>query len=202
MNRKIALATALVASALFGGGAEAAKRPTCKAGSAVERTICADADLAALSREVVRLNALAASDKALNKDARANLADAQKTFLAERDACGAQSGCLADSMVGRIHALRQIPAARAKDAAGISAGPLAYACEGIAQTVLATTVRTKAPRVFLGWSDFDYVLVAAKAGEPYQTELDTGAMSFAPEGETATLTVPGSPPRACRSAGQ
>ncbi|MBK9081772.1 MAG: hypothetical protein IPL88_06660 [Rhizobiales bacterium] len=201
MSRIIRVATIVVAASFLAcGAAEAAKRPACKAGSAPERAICADADLAALSREVARLDALAAASRDLNADARANLVETRKAHLAERGACGAQAGCLADAMVGRIHALRQIPAARAKDAAGISAGPQAYACDGVAQTVLATTVRGKTPRMFLGWSDFDYVLAAGKAGEPYRTELDTGEMSFAPAGEGATLTIPGTPPRACRAA--
>lgn len=193
----IALLQIFVAASIAPAGAASGAK-ACK-GGAVERAICADADLSALARETDRLAKVALASKQMTKEARAAFAERAGAWRSRREACGAAArDCLIDQHLARILALRQITPA---DAKGTSRGPFVYACEGIAETVSAITVAGKTPRAFLVWGDFDYALVGgAGADGGYAAELDTGPMTFATTQDGATLTLPGRGARACRPA--
>ncbi|MBL8590327.1 MAG: hypothetical protein JNK46_17465 [Methylobacteriaceae bacterium] len=188
----LAIALAIVAIT----PAEAAKKKAC-AGGAIERAICADADLAALARETERLSALALAGRQMTKEARAVFAAGAKDWRGERDACGAQGrDCLIEQHLSRINALRQITPT---DAKGTSRGPTLYVCDGLAETVSAITVSGRTPRAYLAWGDYAFAL-SGKDGS-YATELDSGLMTFATAPGGATLGLPGRGERACRPAG-
>jgi uncharacterized protein YecT (DUF1311 family) len=106
----IRIAAAVIAALAAAGPGLAAERPSfqcAKAATATEKAICANDRLARLDRAIAaayrRLNAeLSPEHEAFGKE--------QSEFLKNRDACGADTSCLASRMEGRRAALALEPA--------------------------------------------------------------------------------------------
>lgn len=193
MKTAIATCAILVAAAASTADAAPKKRAAC-AGGAIERSICSDATLAGLAAEVRRLNAAAGG---ADKARRAEVAASDKAWRADRDACGAEyKDCLLEQHMARIAALR---GEGASDPKGISEGPAAWSCSGLAETVMATTARSATPVAYLAWGQWSYALKGAQGA--YLIELDEGPMRWSAEGGKATLVIPGRGELAC-SAGR
>ena len=79
-----------------------------KAGSATEKAICSDIALARLDRELTDSYTVALS---FTDDAgKAAIKDAQRRWIAERNACGSDIGCLTSAYQARIKVLQTPPA--------------------------------------------------------------------------------------------
>jgi uncharacterized protein len=189
LRRVVALAAALTAGLGVADVQAAARKRAVCSGKPVERAICADATLSGLASEVSRLNAAAGADKGRRKE----IAAENRAWLAERDACGAEAkDCLIEQHMARIVALRS---AGAHDPKGVSSGPLAYRCDGLAERVQAAYAKTATPIAYLTWGEWAYALKGAQGA--YLAELEEGPMRWSPEGERATLSIPGRGTMAC-----
>jgi uncharacterized protein len=192
MKRAAALlvfAFAALPSAQAAPRKEAAPRKAACSGKPIDKAICADQTLSALSTEVRRLDAAAGKDKA----SREAVAAGRNAWLAERDACGAKArDCLLEQHMARIAALRL---SGSDDPKGLSAGPKVYSCEGLSEPISATTAKTKTPVAYLAWGQWAYALTGSDAG--YAVELDQGPMSWTPTPSGATLAIPGRGVMAC-----
>ena len=99
-----------------------------RAGSAVEHSLCANAELAALDREEARLYRLALRAPAAR---RAHLVARQREFLAGRNRCGEDlepfDQCIRNAYLEDIAEMRRI--AGIGDEGGLSSGPVRYRCD-------------------------------------------------------------------------
>lgn len=150
-----------------------------------QELICADANLAAMDREVARLAVLAAEPAAA--------AD----YALQRDNCGKADElrqCVMAASALKIHTLRQgSEVARSKDAEGISIGPIRYRCKAGAAPFAATFINSDPGAVAI---DVDGQAIAldhdiAASGARYEGRWDGRQWTFWTKGKEATLTVPG-----------
>ena len=154
-----------------------------RANGQAQELVCADANLAAMDREVSRLAGLAAEPAAA--------AD----WAQQRDDCWKSDElrqCVMATAMLKIHQLRQgSEVARASD--GLSVGPVAYACKGIAGPVLATFVNSDPGAVALEWGGQGIAIdhVSAASGANYQGRWNGQPYGFWSKGKEATLTVAG-----------
>ena len=100
-----------------------------RARSAVERSLCANAELAALDREEARLYRLALRGAPAAR--RAHLVARQREFLAGRNRCGEDlepfDQCIRNAYLEDIAEMRRI--AGISDKGGLSSGPVRYRCD-------------------------------------------------------------------------
>lgn len=89
--------------ATAGGAAGLASFDCAKAGTAVETAICADGELGLLDLELA--DAYQTARESAGGARRDEIRDEQRAWVARRDQCGADQGCLADEMRDRIVAL-------------------------------------------------------------------------------------------------
>jgi membrane-bound inhibitor of C-type lysozyme len=149
-----------------------------------QELVCADANLAAMDREVARLATLAAEPAA------------QAEWAQERDSCGKADllrECVMSTSALAIHRLRSgSEAARSKDAEGISVGPVAYRCKGVADPVAVTFVNSDPGAVAIAWGKQALALdhVTAASGAKYEGRWDGQPWTFWTKGREATLTHP------------
>ena len=154
-----------------------------------QELICADANLAAMDRETARLGA---SDAA-----------GQAAWASERDACGKADElrlCVMANAALRIHHLRSAaPGDAPSDVAGISVGPVGFACKGL-DTPLAVTFINSDPGAVAVESNGQTVAldhVEAASGAHYVGRWNGEEWSFWEHGGEATLTVPGKAEMTC-----
>ena len=127
-----------------------------------QELICADANLAAMDREVAQLAGLAVEPAA------------QANWAMDRDECWKADQlreCVMAASALQIHRLRQgSDVARSRDAEGISVGPVAYRCTGIATPVSATFINSDPGAVALEWAGQSLALdhVEAASGARYE----------------------------------
>jgi uncharacterized protein len=152
-----------------------------------QQLICSDAELAAIDREVDRLQRLSASDAAA--------AEPTDPWVKARDECWKSDDlrhCVVDSYARRIHQLRTASAA-ARAAAGDarSAGPAAFNCGQ--EPLAATFVNTDPGLVHLAWSGHALTLAHAPSasGARYAGRVDGEPWEFWTKGNEATLIRPG-----------
>jgi uncharacterized protein len=151
--------------------------------------VCRDEQLAALDRELARLYELAAAG-VLNARHDA-LVVAQRSWLKGRDDClnaDDKIDCIVFSYLDRIAQLRKgYAATRAQDDAGISRGPVPFAC-GDGVPVSATFVATDLPLAHLArlQNDFALELQASGSGARYAGDY----IQFWVKGEQATFRLP------------
>lgn len=148
-----------------------------------QELVCGDAGLAAMDREVARLSGQAIEPAA------------QAEWVQQRDTCDKADElrqCVMAAAVLKIHRLRQgSEAARAGD--GLSIGPVAYSCNGVAGTMSATFVNSEPGAVALEWGDQAIAIdqVVAASGARYEGRWNGQAYGFWSKGKEATLTIPG-----------
>lgn len=148
-----------------------------------QEMICADANLAAMDREVARLAMLAAEPAG------------QAQYAQQRDDCWKadelQQCAMAAAML-EIHRLRKGSQAARRDE-GLSVGPIGFSCKGIAGPVLATFVNSDPGAVAIEWGGevvaIDHVQTAS--GARYDGRWNGQSYAFWNKGEEATFTVPG-----------
>ena len=194
-----ALALAGAALMLTACGGEADKAAPEKAEAAAPAT--ADAQLAALDREVARLQALATNDK----QAIPEVIAAQAAFAAARDTCGAGAdakACLVPLYAARAHALREGSAgARAEDPKSISIGPMPLKCDGIDALISVSYLNADPGVAYLAWGGDKSVTLTQEAsgsGAKYSGKDASGAVSFWTKGDEALLTLPGAAEAKCK----
>ena len=152
-----------------------------------QQLICSDAELAAIDRELDRLQRLAASDPAAAEPAEA--------WVKARDDCWKSDDlrhCVVDSYARRIHQLRSASAAaRAEGADSRSAGPAAYDCGK--EPLAATFVNTDPGLVHLAWPGRALTLAHAPSasGARFAGRVDGESWEFWTKGSEATLIRPG-----------
>ena len=152
-----------------------------------QQLICSDAELAAIDRELDRLQRLAASDSAA-----AEPADA---WVKARDECWKSDDlrhCVVDSYARRIHQLRSASvAARAEGADSRSAGPAGFDCGK--EPLAATFINTDPGLAHLAWSGRALTLAHAPSasGARYAGRVDGESWEFWTKGSEATLIRPG-----------
>lgn len=159
-----------------------------KAEKNVEKLICGDGALAALDREIARLDKLVTD--ALNATpAFGEVLDARDRWLTQRSTCF-EAECVADISVRRIHRLRERQATLRKDEGeGISVGPIAARCEGLATPLSVTFVNAGDGYVYAEWDDERRVLKRTPAASG--TRYEANGIVFWAKGEMAMLTLPG-----------
>ena len=150
-----------------------------------QELICADANLAAMDREAARLGA---SDAA-----------GQADWAKERDACGKADElrlCVMANAALRIHHLRSVTAG---DSGGISVGPVAFACKGLAKPLAVTFINSDPGAVAVESNGQTVALDHADAasGARYVGRWNGEEWSFWEHGGEATLTIPGKAEMAC-----
>jgi len=154
-----------------------------RANGQAQELVCADANLAAMDREVARLARLAAEPAAA--------AD----WAMQRDDCWKADElrhCVMATAMLKIHQLRQgSEVARRGD--GLSVGPVAYSCKGIAGPVLATFVNSDPGAVAIEWGGQAIAIdhVTAASGANYEGRWNGQPYRLWTKGKEATLTVPG-----------
>lgn len=161
-----------------------------------QQLICSDAELAAIDRELDRLQRLAASDSAAAEPAEA--------WVKARDDCWKSDDlrhCVVDTYARRIHQLRSASAAaRAEGGESRSAGPAAFECGK--EPLAATFVNTDPGLVHLSWSGRALTLAHAPSasGARYAGRVDGESWEFWTKGSEATLIRPGGEAVTCTAA--
>lgn len=168
------------------------------------RLVCSDQELAALDREMARLYALASHGPNLGADPEMELKATQQVWLKGRDGCADAADpryCLFSSYSGRINELRMGYAeARSDDAAGISTGPMALACDGADFGVGVTLLRSEPGGAFVLWEGNAVALRRSSdaPAERYAGDNADGDVFLTRTGDRAELTLPGdAAPRQC-----
>ena len=151
--------------------------------------VCQDARLAALDRELTRLYQLAVASVAGARHD--ELVGMQRGWIKGRDECWKEQdkpNCIAFNYVDRIGELRQAyAAARAEDAAGISRGPIPFAC-GDGVPVSLTFIEAEPPLANLTRLQDSYLLERQPTGSG--AKYAGGNIEFSINGEQALLTLP------------
>jgi membrane-bound inhibitor of C-type lysozyme len=149
-----------------------------------QELVCADANLAAMDREVARLAALAAEPAAAAE------------WALERDNCGKADElrqCVMSASAMAIHRLRVgSESARSDHGEGISVGPVTYRCKGMTGLLAATFVNSDPGAVVIAWDKQALALdhVTAASGAKYEGRVDGRPWTFWTKGKEATLTDP------------
>ena len=154
-----------------------------RANGQAQELVCADANLAAMDREVARLAGLALEPAAL--------AD----WAQQRDDCWKSDElrqCVMAAAMLKIHGLRQ-GSDVARQSEGLSVGPVAFSCKGIAGPVLATFVNSEPGAVALEWGGQSIAIdhATAASGAKYDGRWNGQQYGFWTKGKEATLTVAG-----------
>lgn len=147
-----------------------------------QELICADGNLAAMDREVSRLAGLAAEP--------AGLAD----YTQKRDSCGKADElrrCVMATAALEIHRLRH--GSEAARVEGMSVGPVAFSCKGLAGPVLATFINSDPGALALEFSGKAIAIdqVQSGSGARYDGRWDGENYAFWSKGRDATFTVAG-----------
>ena len=150
-----------------------------------QELVCADANLAAMDREVARLGA---SDTA-----------GQAAWAKARDDCGKADElqqCVMANAVLRIHHLRSVTPG---DAGGISVGPVGFACKGLTRPIAVTFINSDPGALVVETNRQTVALdhVEAASDARYAGRWNGEEWSFWEHGGEATLTVPGKPEMRC-----
>ena len=150
-----------------------------------QELICADANLAAMDREAARLGA---GDAAVQAD-----------WARVRDACGKADElrlCVMANAALRIHHLRSVMPG---DAAGISVGPVGFACKGLGKPLAVTFINSDPGAVAVESNGQTVALDHAEAasGARYVGRWNGEEWSFWEHGGEATLTIPGKAEMTC-----
>lgn len=154
-----------------------------RANGQAQELVCADANLAAMDREVARLAGLAMEPAG------------QADWAQQRDQCWKSDElrhCVMAAAMLQIHRLRQGSEA-ARAAEGLSVGPVAFSCKGLAGPVLATFVNSDPGAVALEWGGQAIAIdhVTAASGAKYDGRWNGQQYGFWAKGKEATLTVAG-----------
>ena len=174
-------------AAVAGDGLSGPSFDCARAQGQAQQLICSDAELAAIDRELDRLQRLAASDLAA--------AEPTDAWIKTRDECWKSDElrqCVVDSYARRIHQLRSASAAaRAEGGDSRSAGPVAFDCGR--EPLAATFVNTDPGLVHLAWSSRALTLAHAPSasGARYAGRVDGESWEFWTKGNEATLIRPG-----------
>lgn len=179
--------------------AQAAATPSfdcAKADSAATKLVCSDPDLAALDRETARLYGLALHGRQTTEARRKELMAYQRGWIKGRDECWKADDlrtCVIASYASRIFELRQGYAdARAKDAEGISRGPMVVACQKLDAKIAITFIETPTPRINLAWKDQSVALARTPSGSGarYAGKTFDGAYTLWIKGDQALFDMP------------
>jgi len=161
-----------------------------RANGQAQELVCGDTNLAAMDREVARLAGLAAEPAA------------QADWAQQRDGCWKADElrhCVMAAAMLKIHQLRQ-GSEMARGGEGLSVGPVAYACRGIAGPVLATFVNSDPGAATLEWGGQVIAIDQATtaSGARYDGRWNGQSYAFWTKGEEATLSVPGKGDLQCK----
>lgn len=185
-------------------GEEGEKRTTAtEGGSVVESTVERDPQLAAMDREVARLDGLTLIGGTATPARRKALQEEQRRWLADRAACAKRPearDCLVSSYARQVHEIRRAsPHARVDDKRGISLGPFEVKCQGVETPIEATFINTTPGLLFLESADKSVVLkqVPSASGAKYEWAEGTERVSFWNKGDQAIYERTGSPPATC-----
>ncbi len=166
-----------------------------KAEKNAEKLICADAELAAVDRELARVYKIA-SDAVNATPEFTELLDSQRAWLAQRNTCFDKE-CVAEISVRRIHQLRHAYAdVRQQDKSGISMGPVSVRCEGLQAPIGVTFVNSEPGFAYLEWTDRYLVLPNVPAGS--RSKFEGSFASFTTQGDNALVTLPGGKEMKCK----
>jgi len=142
-----------------------------RARGAVERSICASDELAALDREEARLYRLALAASPIRQQM---FVDRQRRFLGDRNECAASyaplDACIRNAYLGDIADIRRLSAAAAGDHGGISSGPFRFDCDADYPDVYLTLFDLTPPQGYVAIPEVNEgqpLAVAPGAGQPY-----------------------------------
>jgi len=175
-----------------------------KAGSSAEEMVCKDSQLAQLDNELARLYKLAEATPGADSQRMNELRAMQRGWVKGRDDCWKaddKHACVVASYGSRIMELRQGYAhARSADAAGITIGPKALACDGLKFGIGVVFVNAEPPIAQLAWLDQAVTLTRSEAGSgaKYTGSNYSGDYVLWTKGEEALLTMPGKAETSCR----
>jgi uncharacterized protein len=170
---------------------------------AAEAAVCKDATLAALDRENARLFMLARATPKLSAREKKLLVATQRGWIKGRNDCWKASDanvCIRDAYVLRIAELREgLAQTGRKDEGGVSIGPVAVTCPGMA-AMNATFVNVDPSLAVLGGGDRRFVLEIAPSGSgsKYTAQYPEGEASFWQKGPEAMVKLPGGREQTCR----
>lgn len=175
--------------------ASGAGRPSfdcARADGQAQQLICSDVELAAIDRELDRLDRLVGTGAAE--------AEARRGWIEARDDCWKADDlrqCVVEAYARRIHELRLRYPQPPGSGGGLSVGPVAFACGG--DTVAATFVNSDPGLVHLAGPDRALTLPQARSasGARYAARVDGEAWEFWNKGNEATLTRPDGTVLAC-----
>jgi uncharacterized protein len=161
----------------------------------VETLICDDGNLARMDVELGRHYRLAMEGPHITRARAEELRRAQRDFVRDRNECWKGIDlrqCTMTAYARRIHEIRQ-SFANARDATGISLGPIAYRCEGLDAVVGATFVNSDPGAVYLEWLEFSMALdhVPSGSGAKYLGRWNDAEWTFWTRGDEATFSRPG-----------
>ena len=173
--------------------------------SDAETAICTHDGLAEMDNELSRLYGLAMAGLTADTPRHDALRQSERDWVRDRRDCWRASigleTCVANAYAMRIHDLREgYAGARSDDAAGISTGPVAWACDGLDALVSAVFVNGSQPMVSLRWLDRQMALpgVPSGSGAKYASDLwDGGPSLFCIHGNEALFAPPGGAEMTC-----
>jgi uncharacterized protein len=201
--RRLGLAAMLVALAVPLGQAGEPSFDCAKASGTTEKLICDDGQLGALDGEMARLYGLARDGADMTEADKDTLTEAQRDWLATRDECGDAPDprvCVQAAYLNRIAELRETYAnVRGGDDKGISLGPFAVACDGMADDARLIFVNTDPSLAYLVWPDRSLVLTQTMSGSGarYAAKEDGGEVVFWNKGDQAQFQRPGHDDTTC-----
>jgi uncharacterized protein len=176
-----------------------------KAAGDAEEEICSTPRLAQMDRELARLFHLAMSGANMSSEREPELKAAQRHWIKGRNDCGNSdeelSACIAASYAMRIDDIRTgYFDSRQDDAAGISAGPYAYVCDGLDAAISLVSVATDPAILSLRWQDnwITPVAVPAASGAKYKTQTLDENFEFWSKGDAARFTLSDGTVLACK----
>lgn len=176
-----------------------------RAEGAAEQGICADPRLTRLDNELARLYHLAVNGPNMTPERLQPLKEMQRGWIKGRDDCWkADQGlnaCIADRYAARIDEIRTgYFDARQDDGAGISSGPFAYDCDGLAAGLSVSIIAADPAILSLRWRDFWITPVGVPAGSGSKFEALTldGRYEFWSKGDEASFSLPDGSVLACK----
>ncbi|HKY93975.1 MAG TPA: MliC family protein [Kiloniellales bacterium] len=196
----ILLSLAVAACAGDGSTAAVASFDCAKAADPIELSICEDPQLSRLDSELAAIYTRAEADGDSVPSGN-DLRIAQRQWVATRNRCGAEAdprGCLVKAYAARIQQLRMgSAAARWPEAEGITFGPFAAQCAGIADPLVATFINAEPNLVYLSWSEGTVVLTQAMSASGARYADATESTVFWNKGDSALFQRPGASETSC-----
>lgn len=170
-----------------------------KAEAPIEKTICGNATLAMLDREMTRVLTLAREDASVSQPI---LLKDQDNWLKQRGECLSSTDkerCLVETYIRRISALRSDSSAVRKSKGGLSLGPFSATCDAGISLTLVFVNSTPSYAYVAGRKD-TLVLKQALSGSGarYEAQYPKGQARLWNKGNTVQVALPGGKDMGCK----